>query len=439
MFGEYANMTGVRPQVKASLNRGHCMALDKPSQSFSQSMGNSFRQTMAGIFSHSKVTETTMLSSHIEQTAKRCQSAEGKYIICPQDTTYYNYQGHGAMEGLGIIQGKIKGIIQHNVLALDAEGIPQGIIYQKYWSRDGAKDFEGIESAKWEEGLSAVNKHLVGVEKTVVVVSDREGDIFDFFKAERAKNVELLTRVCQPRNLIVLDKDKKVKLPEIAHELTSAGNYEVEVQRDSQTVRITLAISYGRVDVLPPKNSTEKLEKTANLSMVVAQEIAATNEKGEDVFDEKKAACWYLLTSLPVTTIDEAILVVQFYALRWRIERFHFTLKSGGYNVEKLQFDDLQTTINAITFYSIATWELLRLTYLVRQQHDQPATVCYDEQEIELLQKVSKKKVVTITDAVLALAALVGFARSKKQPLPGVKVLAQAIERFYYVKLGSKS
>jgi hypothetical protein len=37
------------------------------------------------------------------------------------------------------------------------------------------------------------------------------------------------------------------------------------------------------------------------------------------------------------------------------------------------------------------------------------------------------------------LAALVGFARSKKQPLPGVKVLAQAIERFYYVKLGSKS
>ncbi len=438
MFGEYDNMTGVRPQVRLSLSRGHSIALHKPGQSFSQSMGNSFRQTMAGIFSHSKLSESTMLSSHTEQTVKRCQSSAGEYLICPQDTTYYNYHGHVAMEGLGIIQGNLKGIMQHNVLALDEHGIPQGIIYQKYWSRGVAKDFEGVESSKWEEGLSAVNKHLSDVGKTVVVVSDREADIFDYFKAERAKNVELITRVCQPRNLVVLDADKKVKLPDIAAELPSSGNYEVEIQRNNQTVRITVAISYGKVAVLPPSGSSKKTEKTFGLSLVVAQEVAATNEKGEDVFDEKEAGCWYLLTSLPVTSIDDAILVVQFYALRWRIERFHYTLKSGGYHVEKLQFDDMQTTINAITFYSIAAWELLRLTYLVRQQHDQPATVCYDEKEIELLQKVSKKKIITVVDAVLALAALVGFARSKKQPLPGIKVLAQAIERFYYVKLGSE-
>jgi hypothetical protein len=30
----------------------------------------------------------------------------------------------GAMEGLSIIQGNIKGILQHNVLALDEQGIP---------------------------------------------------------------------------------------------------------------------------------------------------------------------------------------------------------------------------------------------------------------------------------------------------------------------------
>ena len=81
----------------------------------------------------------------------------------------------GAMEGLSIIQGNIKGILQHNVLALDEQGIPQGIIYQKYWSRKGTKEFGGVEGTKQEEGLSAVNKHLADVEKTVVLVSDREG------------------------------------------------------------------------------------------------------------------------------------------------------------------------------------------------------------------------------------------------------------------------
>lgn len=90
------------------------------------------------------------------------------------------------MEGLGIIWGNIEGIMQHNALALNEQGIPQGIMYQKYWSRNGAKDFEGVEGAKWEEGLSAVNKHLAGVDNTVVVVPEREADIFDFLSPSEA-------------------------------------------------------------------------------------------------------------------------------------------------------------------------------------------------------------------------------------------------------------
>ncbi|MGB3786695.1 MAG: hypothetical protein WA949_01705 [Phormidesmis sp.] len=37
------------------------------------------------------------------------------------------------------------------------------------------------------------------------------------------------------------------------------------------------------------------------------------------------------------------------------------------------------------------------------------------------------------------LVGLVGFALSKKQPLPGVKVLATAIERFFFIKIGAKA
>jgi hypothetical protein len=43
---------------------------------------------------------------------------------------------------------------------------------------------------------------------------------------------------------------------------------------------------------------------------------------------------------------------------------------------------------------------------------------------------------VSLADAVLALAKIVGFAPSKKQPFPGVKLLATALDRFSFVKLG---
>ena len=42
-----------------------------------------------------------------------------------------------------------------------------------------------------------------------------------------------------------------------------------------------------------------------------------------------KPLCWLLATTLRVETIDEAFTVLRWYAYRWRIERFHYVLKSG--------------------------------------------------------------------------------------------------------------
>lgn len=88
-------------------------------------------------------------------------------------------------------------------------------------------------------------------------------------------------------------------------------------------------------------------------------------------------------------------------------------------------------------FYSVVAWQLLALTYALRENPDQSASVLFDESEVILLQKVSSQTIISIGDAVLALAKIVGFAPSKKQPFPGVKVLATAIERFFFIKLGS--
>jgi hypothetical protein len=311
-------------------------------------MGNSFRQTVAGIFSNTSMTPDTMLEGHIANTLARAEASECDYLIAAQDTTYYNYSGHTQMDGLGVIQGKLKGIMQHNLLLMNELGQPLGVIDQQYWTRKGGKDFEGKESLKWTNGLEAVNTHLGESRQKVVLVQDREADIFNFFKAKRASSVELLVRVHQPRNLQVLANQCVAKLAVIGEHLSDFGTKEVIIHRNNKEVKMTLALKAGAVNVLPDKDLSVTKHQIQGLSLVIAEEIACVDSTtGEDVFKETDKAIWYLLTSLPFESQADVQRIVHFYALRWRIERFHYTLKAGALNVEKLQFDDIHSTLNA--------------------------------------------------------------------------------------------
>ncbi len=407
-------------------------------------MGNSFRQTVAGLFARDDMTSATMLSGHVSATLDRAHASESEYLIAAQDTTYYTYTGQHQMTGLGRIQGKVRGLMQHNVLLMDQTGHPLGLLHQQYWTREGAMDWpsEQKESQKWFNGLSAVNQQSQGSSQRWVVTGDRESDIFEFFKAPREPNVDLLVRVCQPRRIEVVTNGRVCPLPEVSAQLTDYGHYSVQIERQyggkRRTVEITLQLQAATVHVYPGKNLSPARHKSQELSLVIATEVACRDIKtNEDCFDADKPLCWSLLTSLPIETAADVQRILRFYALRWRIERLHFTLKSGALDVERLQFDDVHTLVNALTFYSVVAWRLLGLTYALRQDPEQPAQTLFDAGELTLLHQLSGQPVDTLRQATLALTQLVGFAPSQQQPLPGVKVLATAIERFYFAKQGA--
>ena len=151
------------------------------------------------------MTSTVMQEGHLSATKERIQADEGEYLLVAQDTTYYNYRGQQAMAGLGKIQGNLKGVMQHNLLALSETGMPLGLLGQEYWSRESRHPYQGEkESEKWGKGLAIVNREWGGTGKKVVLIQDREADIFAFFQAERAPGVELLVRVHEPRKMEVL-------------------------------------------------------------------------------------------------------------------------------------------------------------------------------------------------------------------------------------------
>ena len=388
-----------------------------------------------------------MQQGHRQASFERACADPGQFLVAAQDTCFFNYTSHPAMKGLGRIRGDILGIAMHSTMLFSERGQPLGLLDQQYWSRDGAVDYNGIESDKWLDGLHATNKQLQNCDKHIVLVQDREADVFRFIKAATSPpsepesdkapakpEVSVLIRVHEPRNLQLVSNGGIVRMDRIAGLLPVGGEqHRITIDRGSKQVTLTLSLQAARVHVLPDKDKSIKKHKTAELSLVIATEVAAVDQTGKNVFNSKEAAQWYLLTALPIDSQEDIVRILRFYSLRWRIERFHYTMKSGGLKVEQLQFDDLNTMIHALAFYAVVAWQLLALTYGVRQDEAADARRYYEADELRILAASSKKPINTVGEATQALGKLVGFVPTKRQPYPGVKILAEAIHQLYHM------
>jgi hypothetical protein len=135
-----------------------------------------------------------------------------------------------------------------------------------------------------------------------------------------------------------------------------------------------------------------------------------------------------LLTTRAVDSFAAACRCVQYYTLRWRVERFHYTLKQGC-TVERLQFAEAHPLQNALAVYSIVAWRLLWLTSTARQQPEAPATAVLPPLELRGLAEATQTPVTTAREAIRALARLGGFPTNPSAKEPGVKVLWRGLRR----------
>jgi len=409
-------------------------------KSFSSACGPILRQNGSRIFSNETMTNEKLQAGHYKETSKR--AAKELIVICVQDTTEFNYTGHKLTTGLGPIgsSDKAQGMFLHSCMVLRSDGLPFGIIGQKYWVRDsttkGKKHkrkelpIEEKESYKWIEGLQWVNKRLSRKIKEIWLAADRESDVYEYLASPRERNVYLLTRVAQSR--IIEEEIGGIQtvgqLKKLIKELPEIGTKEVEIQRDGRTIIVTLSISYSRIKVYPPKDKRKELSPI-EMSIVHAEEKGTT--------DTKDKIEWILLSSKTDLDKDGAKLMVDYYSQRWKVERFHYTLKSGVFNVEKLQFDDAETLINAISMYSVVAWRIMYVTYIGRLEPLANAEMVIDATEKEVLEAYTKKPILTVLQAVMAIGALGGFlGGSKRYPYPGIKSMWIGLVKLYSMKIG---
>jgi hypothetical protein len=142
------------------------------------------------------------------------------------------------------------------------------------------------------------------------------------------------------------------------------------------------------------------------------------------------------MTNEPVNTVEEAYKCVENYMQGWKIERFHYVLKSGC-AIEKLQEQSIDKTVSLILMYSIIAVILLNITYMGRVNPEAPCSILLGPAEWKLLYcmanktKEGPKKPYTIKEAVDYPGRLGGPKRAPSDGPPGVKTIWIGLMKLY--------
>lgn len=412
---------------------------EHPGKSLSAALGDALRQAAYGLFSQSGCQPEALLAGHVAETARRC--AHVPRVIVAQDTVRLDYYTHRGCQGLGPVgkQPDSYGLFGHSALALDAAGLPLGVLHLELWARDPAafgsrhqrrqRRVEDKESAKWLTTLTAVEKALAPT-VPVVLVQDREAEIYRFLTQPRRPTTDLIVRAFLRRQVEILADHPDDPVPPMASRVSLPQAWQYAPVRTTLTVAVPAApgrkARKARVEVRSVRVRIPRTRAVRAADAPASVELWAVWAQELDAPAGVKPLAWMLLTTLPAGTAAQAAEVVELYGLRWRIERLHFVLKSG-LKVEQLQIDDGASLKNALATYYQVAWRLLYLTYLARVEPESPAERVLSASELAVLTAKYGEAPRTLRTALGRVAQLGGLRKSRASAEPGVKALWEGI------------
>lgn len=321
-----------------------------------------------------KIAVGTLLAPHVARTVA---AARGRRVVAVQDTTEINFSGREARRtGLGPAgDGKSKGFFIHPVIAVDADseavlGLVGAEIWTRAWARTPehrGRPLEEKESLRWLTGARTAASSLGREASGVVVVPDREGDIYPVF-ARRPDGVDLVVRAARDRKLAAGAVDGLDTLFAASSAWPELGRMRVvvapkgpgEKRREAE-----VAIKAGTLAIAKPASSGHP-EDPAELTLSFV-------EVGEAATGAGKPLLWRLVTTLPVATLEEAAAVVSIYRLRWRVEEVFRVLKSEGLKLEDSQVTEARRLFKLAALGLVAATRILQLVD-ARDGGQRPAT-----------------------------------------------------------------
>jgi len=405
-------------------------------------------------FDNGKVTPVAILEPHVAATRQRIAAAE--VVLLVQDTTELDLtRPDQQVQGVGPLDCETRfGMHYHPLIAFRPDGLCLGSLWSKTWAREAivkrteaekvkqrkAKPIEEKESIRWLEGVRAAREVAEACPQTqCVCVADSEADIYELFTEPRAfrdgGELHLLIRACQDRALSeaegcllaaaratpclahnsvdVSARRPKIRIREIKREAASEARIaEVEIRATTVTLQP------------PPRPDRKLLAVTINVVLVEEVNPPAGAEPIQ----------WLLITTLPISNVNEVLLIVQYYPIRWQIEVYFRTLKSGC-RVESRYFERVGRLSNCLAVYSIVAWKILYLCRLSRECPDLDCEVVFEPAEWKAVYMAVRSKELPTTppslnEIVRMIASLGGYV-IRKSTQPGTQTLWIGLQRLH--------
>jgi hypothetical protein len=338
------------------------------------------------LLSSNDVDPARLLAAHVARTAAACK---GRRVVAAQDTSEINFdRSRCPAAGLGPTGNPgIRGFFVHPVVAIDAEDEALlGVAGACIWTRgeEPTPDHRGVafdqkESRRWLDGAERAAVHLAPVAAEVVVVCDREADIYPLFTRCPAA-VDLIVRATHDR--VLLAGGNLFAAP-AGWPALGRAQVKVRPKRPGDKGRTAIVtIKAGTVTVKRPQGAPDRNEPRAlMLGLVEVREVAAPKGAG-------KPLLWCLLTTLPVATLADAQEVVRLYRLRWRIEEVFRLMKSDGLDIENSQLETADRLLNLAALALVAAARTIQLVD-ARDGSVRPATDVIAPEEIEAAAAIS--------------------------------------------------
>lgn len=390
----------------------------------------------------------------IKELKDRCSlRVKGKVVLSIQDTTEINLSAHkGRLKEAsgvgGIDDSKGIGFKLHPSLVVDAQSCyPLGFSSIKMWGRDLQKankyirkyqqePLEDKESYKWIEA-SKQSKELLVDAAAVVIIQDREGDIYEQFLQIPDEKTHLLVRSRVNRNVDRVEG----KLWSSLSAGEKLGDYPLQLDSDSHG---KTPARQARIEVRSVKTSIRSggKGKSVELYAVEALEVGAVGYE---------PVHWRLLTTWPVTNLEEARLVIEWYSWRWFIEELFRMLKKEGFNIEG---SELETgwSIRKLTVMlmdTIIKLMQMQIAYNEPEQANVPeSALLFSEEEQQCLTVLNTKmegktKALKnpftpgkLNHAVWIVSRIGGWKGYASQRKPGMTTMFNGLKKFYDIYEG---
>jgi hypothetical protein len=324
-----------------------------------------------------------------------------------------------------------RGLHVMSALGVDAKGATIGLLAQRWWIQpDKAAKKPRFnshlekETRHWLDALNEVSGRLAEQASDVTpwFQLDRGADCWPVLAHATEQNLLLTVRASHDRRLEDV-RGRHVYLRQTLRKQLILGHYQLQVpaRRDRAARSARIALRACKV-VISARISWDRRRSIA-INAVFAEEIG---HQGKDRIS------WFLLTTAPVDTFEQARAVVRGYSLRWRVEEFHRAWKRGLCNVEDTQLQSRSAIVKWATILAAVAARALRIAQLLRTTPDIPASDEFTNYEIAATYAISKKKWdrrrrPSFREIVDIIADLGGFANKYSGGRPGPTVLGRGL------------